>query len=263
VLPPGNQGRRGRAMTAQEGSWANLFRISALFLPLAGFLVLCGQAVQVYLDTLPLPPANSASSGYVPFSPSFLQSFDFVGFHALLFNSEYSLLTLGVLAFLPAVIALFVALRSTDVGISTVALALSAVGVVFVLLAAVDAFTEIQEAVTWDGGCTSCGNTPISLAFGTSAGGVALQLGELLIVVGILVLSVLMLRNAAFGKVSGVLGIVAALYALVGVFLFSSLSELDSDIGAASAFLLFALWELSVAPRMLRLGRSNPNPGEV
>jgi len=241
-----------------DTSWAKLFRISAVLLPLAGFLALCGQLIQVYVDTLPFPSAESGGTAFV--ASGYLQSFDFVGFHASLFNSEYSLLTLAVLAFLPATIALFVVLRSTDVGISTVGAALAIVGVVFVLFAAVADFTEIQEAVVWDGGCTPCGNTPIALSVGASTGGVALQLGELLIVVGILVLSILMLRSVAFSKVSGVLGIVAALYALAGIFLFSSLSELDSDIASSITFLLLALWGLSVAPRLLRLGRGNPSP---
>jgi len=244
-----------------DTSWGKLFRIGAVLLPLAGFLALCGQLIQVYVDTLPFPSVESGGNGFV--ASGWLQSFDFVGFHASLFNSEYSLLTLAVLAFLPATIALFVVLRSTDVGISTVGASLAIVGVVFVLFAAVADFTEIQEAVVWDGGCTPCGNTPIALGVGASTGGVALQLGELLIVVGILVLSILMLRSVAFSKVSGVLGIVAALYALAGGFLFSSLSELDSDIASAVSFLLIALWGLSVTPRLLRLGRANPTPGEA
>ena len=244
-----------------DTSWAKLFRIGALLLPLAGFLALCGQLIQVYVDTLPSISVESGGIGFV--ASGYLQSFDFVGFHASLFNSEYSLLTLAVLAFLPATIALFLALRGTDVGISTVGASLAIVGVVFVLFAAVADFTEIQEAVVWDGGCTPCGNTPVALGVGASTGGVALQLGELLIVVGILVLSILMLRSVAFSKVSGALGIVASLYALAGVFLFSSFSELNSDIASAVSFLLIALWGLSVAPRLLRLGRDSLGPGKA
>jgi len=244
-----------------DASWAKLFRIGAVLLPLAGFLALCGQLIQVYLDTLPSTSIGSGGVGFV--ASGYLQSFEFVGFHASLFNSEYSLLTLAVLAFLPAVIALFIALRSTDVGISTVGTLLAVVGVVFVLFAAVADFTEIQEAFVWDGGCTPCGNTPIALSVGASTGNVALQLGDLLIVVGILVLSILMLRSVAFNKVSGVLGIAAALYALAGTFLFSSFSEMDSDIASAITYLLLALWGLSIAPRLLKLGRGNLSPVEA
>jgi len=232
-----------------------------VLLPLAGFLALCGQLIQVYVDTLPFPSVASGGTGFV--GSGWLQSFDFVGFHASLFNSEYSLLTLAVLAFLPATIALFVVLRSTDVGISTVGASLAIVGVIFVLFAAVADFTEIQEAVVWDGGCTPCGTTPVALGVGASTGGVALQLGELLIVVGILVLSILMLRSVAFSKVSGALGIVATLYALAGIFLFSSFSELDSDIASAVSFSLIALWGLSITPRLLKLGRGSPGPAET
>jgi hypothetical protein len=235
-------------------SWASLFKISALFLPLAGFLAFCGEAVQVYLDTLTLPTMPSGDvAGLAP-----------VGFHASLFNTEYSLLCLAVLAFVPAVIALFVALRGTDVGISTVAASLAIIGVVFVLFAAVGAFTEIQEAVVWDGGCSACGTTPVALAAGASTLGVATQLGELLVIVGILVISILMLRSTLFSKVSGIIGIVAALYALAGsFFLFASLSEMDSDIGSALTFVLITLWGMSVAPRLLRLGRVNANPTDA
>lgn len=245
-----------------DSSWARLFTISALLLPLAGFLAFCGEAVQVYLDTLPLPTLPSGDVAGL--APAYLRSFDFVGFHASLFNTEYSLLCLAVLAFVPAVIALFVALRGTDVGISTVAASLAIMGVVFVLFAAVGAFTEIQEAVVWDGGCSACGTTPVALASGASTLGAASQLGELLVIVGILVLSVLMLRSALFNKVSGIIGIVAALYALAGTFfLFSSLSEMDSDIGTAVVFALIALWGATIAPRFLKWGRPNTSPAEV
>lgn len=239
-------------------SWTGLFKISAVLLPLAGFLAFCSKAVQVYLDTQPLQPLPIAPNG---FSQNYLQSFDFIGFHASSFNLEYSLLSLAVLAFLPAAIALFVALRRTDAGISTVGTALAVVGVVFVLLAAVDAFTQIQEAVVWDGGCSTCGTTPIYFSFGSGTYSAATQLGELLVVVGILVMSILMLKSTSFSRISGIIGIVAALYALAGsFFIFPSLSEMNSDLGTAIIFALLTLWGISVAPKFLKLGRPVPNP---
>jgi len=228
-----------------------------VLLPLAGLFAFCGQLVQVYIDTLPSPSLSGAGSGY-------LQSLDFIGFHASLFNSEYSLLTIGVLAFLPAAVALFVALGRTDVGISAVGAILAGVGVVFILIAAVDAFTQIQEAVIWDSGCTPCGTTPINLSYGSSTYGAALQLGDLLVVVSVLVFSVLMLRGNAFSKFSGVLGIVSSIYVLANGFLLSSnLSEINADIVTAIAFLLITLWAFSLAPRLVRLGKTETSPPQV
>jgi len=223
-------------------------------LPLAGLLALASQAVQVFLDLQPYPAATSVPDG---FTSGFVQNIDFVGSHTLLFNSEYTLLCLAVLAFLPAVIALFAGLRSTDVGFSVTGTALAMVGVVLVLFASIDAFTDIQEAALWDSGCTACGIFPLQASFGTSTLPKATQIGDLLIVVGILILSAMMLRSAVFSKVSGVLGIVAALYALVGGFAFSSLSETNSDIASAVTFVLLTIWGISITPGLLRLAKAD------
>jgi len=46
-------------------TWARLLKISAVLLPLAVLLALCGQIIQLYIDTLPFPSLSGAGSGYV------------------------------------------------------------------------------------------------------------------------------------------------------------------------------------------------------
>jgi hypothetical protein len=237
-----------------SSSWATLFKISAVALPLAGLFGIMSQAIQVFLDMQPSTAPATIPNG---FTQGFIQSVDFVGNHTILFSSEYSFLVLSMLSILVAAIALFLALSKTDMGTSAIGALLTAVGTVFVLFAAVSAFTEINEAAIWDSGCTSCGTFPLQLVFGTSTYSAALQLGELLIVVGVLIFSAIMLKSSTFSRISGALGIIAALYALVSVFAFSSLSETNSDIAYTFTFVLLTLWGVSLAPRLLKLGKAN------
>jgi hypothetical protein len=237
-----------------SSSWATLFKISAVALPLAGLFGIMDEAIQAFLDTQP-----SAAPATIPngFTQGFVQSVDFVGNHTLLFSSEYSFLVLSMLSILVAAIALFLALSKTDMGTSAIGALLTSVGTIFVLFAAVNAFTEINEAAIWDSGCTVCGTFPLQLVFGTSTYSAALELGELLIIVGILIFSAIMLKGSAFSRLSGVIGIITALYALAGVFAFSSLSGTDYDIASMFIFVLLTLWGVSVAPRLFKLGKAN------
>jgi hypothetical protein len=179
---------------------------------------------------------------------------NFIGSHTLLYNSWYTLLCLAVLAFLPGVFALLVSLHKADIGFSITGAAFAMIGIILILFQSVDAFTQIAAADTWGSGCTECGVYPLQEAFGTSTGFKAGQIGGLLILVGILILSVVMLRGSIFSRISGILGIVTFLYALVISFV--SLSGTNSDIANVVTYALLTLWAISLTPRLLKLAKT-------
>lgn len=234
----------------QDNSWRSIYKIGAVALPLSPLIYIFSQSIQLVLNTYPpINVAGGPGSGLV-------NGLDFIGVNSFLFNSEYALITLSVLVALPAVIALLVALRKTDIGIASIGTGLLLLGIVFVLYETTTAFSEIQEAVTWNSGCTVCGNTPIEAAAGTFSGSTGGELGSLLIVVGILILSVLMLRGTTFSKVSGYLGVIAALEGIVGTFAFSNMSGNDAVFTGVIPYVLLTVWGVTLSPRLFKLGQT-------
>ncbi len=234
-------------MAEQGGeSWGSLFKVAAITLLLAPLTYIFSQVIQAIINTLPYPVNTEPGQGFTTF-------LDFIGSHTSLFNAEYELVTLAVLLFVPATIALSVALRKADAGLSAIGGTVTFSGLIFVLLSAVFSFTEIQEAAAWDSGCTTCGNTPIYEAAGTVTGGTSLQVGGLLLFIGILILSLAMLRGGVFSKSSAYLGIITALVAIAVSF---ATSSLDGNVAVAVGlvpFVLITLWGVSLYPRLLKL----------
>jgi hypothetical protein len=227
-----------------ENPWRSLFRVCAVLLPLAGVFVVAYAVLYYVYEFAGFCPQGSCA---------FVSVLEYIGNNALLFNSAEVLVVLAVLAFLPAVLALYVALRRTDVGFSLIGTVFTVAGIGIILSNASQLFFEVQEAQVWDGGCTVCGNTPIEGAAGTGSMYVAGELGSLLILVGVIILSVVMLRGSSFSKVSGYLGLLAGLVGIIGTFAFGSLSGVAYDATSVLPYVLLALWAFSISPRMFRL----------
>jgi hypothetical protein len=235
----------------QDNSWGSIYKIGAVALPLSPLIYILGQAIQYWLTALPYPNiATGPGSGLIDF-------LDFIGANNSLYNAQWTLTALAVVLVVPAAIALMAALRKTDLGIASMATALIGLGIVFSLYQVVMAFTEISEAVTWNSGCTVCGDIPLQAAAGTFSGGTAGQLGSLLLALGVLMLSVLMLRGTMFSKVSGYLGVIAALEGIAGSFVFSNLDGGDAVLAGVTPFVLLTIWGITISPRLLRLGRGS------
>jgi hypothetical protein len=226
-----------------EGSWRSLFKAGAVLLPLAGvFLV----AYEVLGTTL--------SNGFTPTTlpgQAWVTIVDYIGSNATSFNVDYVLLTLSVLAFLPAVLALYLALRRTDASFSLLGSSLAVSGIIIVLSNVSLQFFEVQEAQVWDGGCTICGNAPIEAAAGMPAAFTAEMLAFLLILISVLIFSVVILRGATFSKVSGYLGVLAF---IVGIILsFVSLNGVAGEWQGVVPSVLLAVWAISLSPRLFKL----------
>ncbi|HYB66891.1 MAG TPA: DUF4386 family protein [Candidatus Acidoferrales bacterium] len=233
----------------QDLSWRSLYKIGAVLLPLAGLSFVASQAVQWVLNAYPSVGSSSGPAGL----SNFVDTLDFIGANANIFNLEYSLFTLGALAFIPAVLALAVRLSKVDKGVSAVGAAFALTGTGLVLLNAVTAFEEIQEASAWNSGCTTCGTYPIYAAAGAGFGSEANQIGFLVVVLAIALFSYLMLRGTDFGRISGLFGLSVAIVTVIAGFVSSSLSDTAYDIVSVSPFVLYTIWALTVTPRLRKL----------
>jgi hypothetical protein len=233
-------------LTSVENDWRSLFRASALLLPLAGVSALAFGWLAVFYEY----------NGYAGQSP--LEEVTYVGSNALLFNSASIFLTLAVLCLIPAALALYFPLRGTDKGTTLAGTAFVVAGACVILSNVSTAFYYVHEAQLWDGGCTPCGTAPIEAASSTGSVNFANELGFLVILAGVVMLSALMLRGSVFGKISGVLGIVAGLEGIISNFLVANLGTSYTPnppyvFVAVIPYVLLSLWAISLGPRLLKL----------
>jgi hypothetical protein len=122
-----------------------------------------------------------------------------------------------------------------------------------VLASLPESFFLVQEAQTWDSGCTVCGEIPIYGAAGTGSSGDAGQLGFLLILVGLVIMGLVILRGSALSKASGYLAVLAGLVGIVSSIAAGYLSGGASEVAAVLPFVLLLIWAVSVAPRLFKL----------
>jgi len=233
-------------LTSTEGSWRSLFRASAVLLPLAGVFALAFGWLAVFYEY----------SGYMGTTSQ--AAINYVGSNMLLFNSASVLLTLAVLCFLPAALALYLSLRRTDQGFTLWGAAFVVTGIGIILANVSTAFYFVQEANIWDGGCTACGTAPLVAAESAGSVNFANELGFLILFLGVVVLSVVMLRGSAFSKVSGVIGLVAGIEGIISNFAVSTIGTSNTPnppyvFVAVIPYVLLALWTVSLSPKLLKL----------
>jgi hypothetical protein len=222
--------------------------VSALLLPLAGVSALAFGWIAVFYEY----------NGYAGTTPEAAVSY--VGNNVLLFDSASVLLTLAALCFLPVALALYLSLRRTDQGYTLLGAAFVVTGIGIILANVPTAFYFVQEAHVWDGGCTACGSAPLMAAESAGSVDFANELGFLILLLGVLVLSVAMLRGRTFSKVSGAIGIVAGMEGIISNFAVSTIGTTNTPnppfvFVAAIPYVLLALWTFSLSPRLLRLVR--------
>jgi len=222
--------------------WQSLYKIGACLLIVSAVFIVAESVLAAVLSN-GFAPSTVAGQGWVAIV-------DYIGSNAMLYNADYVLLTLSVLTFLPAVLALYLALRRTDASLSLLGSAFAISGIIIVLSNVSLQFFEVQEAQVWDNGCTICGNAPIEAAAGMPAAFTAEMLASLLILLGVLILSVVMLKGTAF-RVSGYLGVLAFIVGIVVSFV--SLPGVAGAWQGVVPFVFLALWAVSLSPRLYKL----------
>jgi len=161
-------------------------------------------AFQVDLNSIPLNTGGS-----------FEKLLTFVNTNSSLFNGWYASWALGALFAIPALLALYVVLSRAERGFTLIGTAVGVVAIVIILSNVSNHFYYVSEANVYDGGCTVCATQSITGALATFASYTADQLASLIFVVAVIILSLVILRVGILNKSVGIVGLVAAVLAIV------------------------------------------------
>ena len=192
---------------------------------------------------------------------SFQSTLVYIGQNATLFNSATTLLALASLLFIPAFVSLLVALRKSSFGTALAGSTFAIAGLGVILSNVSLAYGQVQEAVTWNGGCSPCGSTPVTAAAGMSSFGIASEFGLLVLFAGVAIIGAAMLMGHGFGRAAGSLGVIAGLFGVIWNFAVGPLgatyinlnipSPLDTVVYMVPYFLLL-VWLALLGPKMMK-----------
>ncbi len=230
----------------ERSAWRSVTRIGSLLLPAAAVLALITEA----LGNLVIPIGGLTGT--------FEDGLTYIANNSFLFNLEYGLLTVACLAFLLSLVGLFHFLRRTDVGLAAAGTVLSAVGLGIVLSNVSQSFFLVKEATVYAAnacvGCTILNLDPSQAAAGAGSFAIADEIGLLVVLAGVMILSSIMLEHdSLLGRSSGYTGLSAGVVGIVGTCAGGYLSGDVSDIVALLPFLLLAAWAFPVGHQMWRV----------
>jgi len=225
--------------------WVSLYRTgAALFLVTGVSTVVFGVLENFY-----------EFAGFCNNGCNFQDVVTYVGNNANLFYATDIFLMLAVLVAVPALLALFVALKDTNVGLSALGASFAIVGCGIILTYIPDAFYLVQEAriLVTGTGATYLTLDPLNATAGLGIASTGNNVGFLVILLGVLVLGVVMLMSVAFGKIAGVLAILAALVGIVGTSIYPTGGGTNAEIVSMLTYSLILLWNIVTAWKLVKI----------
>ena len=163
----------------------------------------------------------------------------------------------GLLLFVPVFLALYVALRRTSEGYAAIGATLGFIGVaanfatskLFALLA----LSDLYAAATGAQRAQFVTMAQAALAQAAQGGIAGAVEGGVPLAVGGLVLSVIMLRSASFGKVTGYVGILANAIGLVMYLWAAAATSFEGSPFFGPFFMLTVIWFFLIGRKLLQL----------
>jgi hypothetical protein len=195
-------------------------------------------------------------AGFCPTTCNFVDGVTYIGNNANLFYTADVFLTLAVLAFVPGVLALFVSLRKDNAGLSMLGASFAAIGSGIVLAYVPDLFYLVQEAqiyVTGTGASTVLNLNPLNATAGLGIVYTANDIGFFAILVGILILGIVMAAGSSFGRIPGILGILAALVGIVGTSIYPTGGGTTAEAVSMLTYVLLLFWAAASSYKMMEL----------
>ena len=234
-------------MDSPSKGWGSLYKTGAALFLASGVSTLIFGVFENFYEF----------AGFCPTTCIFQDGVKYVGDNANLFYAADIFLMLAVLLAVPAVVALFVALKETNAGLSALGASFAILGCGMIVAYLPELFYLVQEAqiyVTGTGATTVFNLNPLNATAGLGVTYTANDLGFLLILLGVLVLGVVMFMSAAFGRTLGTLGILAALVGLVGTSIYPTGGGTDAQIVSMLTYVLIMLWNVLTAWKLVRSG---------
>ncbi len=224
-----------------DSMYRGLYKAGSFALLLSGILLL------IYAGTLLiLGPAPSPIVDYL----------NFLGANYLLVIIGMSFLTAALVLLIPAIFALYHALKPVSIGRTLIGSGILISGIIVFLSNVGNYFWLVNIALNYGRVCvSSCQQINQTAATATSSVVIDFYIAILLIIMGILVLSLAMLKSPVFGKATGYLGIIAGIFSLVVpsvqeiVYLNLSLSAYPLVV----SFILYGIWALLAGSRLYKI----------
>ena len=229
-----------------DPTYRGLYKAGSLALLLSGILLL------IYAGTLLiLGPAPSPIVDYLTF----------LGANYLLVIIGMSFLTAALVLLIPAIFALYHALKPVSIGRTLIGSGILMSGIIVFLSNVGNYFWLVNIGLNYGRSCvSSCVQINQTLALATAALATSsvvidFYIAILLIILGILVLSLAMLKSPIFGKAAGYLGIIAGIFSLV-VPSVQELLYLNLSLSAyplVASFLLYGIWALLAGSKLYKI----------
>jgi hypothetical protein len=231
--------------TRIDSSWNSLLKVGGVSSVLAGVFLMLEQVFISDSNNL----FNSYFSSQVATNSviSVPMLLSFIETNSNIYYGWYISYALAALFGLPALFALYVALRQNDKGIALIGSAFGVLGIGIIVANISNHFYLINESFVYDSGCTVCASQAVTGATATFAADMADSFGSLMLIVALIVLSAAILRGRALPRALGFFGLAVALVNLVITFV-----NTNYLVGFVPSFLL-AIWLIAAGYSIVRL----------
>jgi len=231
-----------------DDSWASLYKLGGISAVLSVIFSLVWAVTPMYLNSLPY---NGTGFEY------FLT---FVWQQSTAYNLWYSGEFLTVVFAVPLVLALYFVLRRVDKGVALIGASTSILGGLVYLSNVGTHFDLVQDAVTYNGGCTVCAQQAVTGAIASNSASSSDSIAGYLVLAGVLILSLMMFKSRVTGKVPGSLGLVFAAYSVLSAAVFApGSSTLYYDLSQLPV-VFFGVWALASGVKVYGAGSSKAHP---
>jgi hypothetical protein len=167
-----------------------------------------------------------------------------------------SFLTAALVLLIPAIFAFYHSLKPVSIGRTVVGSGILFSGIIVFLASVGNYFWLVNIALNYGRVCVSnCQQLNETAATATSSVVIDFYIAILLIIIGILVLSLAMLKSPVFGKPVGYLGIIAGIFSLVlpGVQEILYLNLSLSAYPLVISFLMYRIWALWAGSKLYKI----------
>lgn len=227
--------------TSTDPAFTGLYKAGSLALFVSGILLL------IYAGTLLiLGPAPSPLVSYL----------NFLAANYLLVIIGMSFLTAALVLLIPAIFAFYHSLKPVSIGRTVVGCGILFSGIMVFLANVGNYFWLVNIALNYGRVCvTNCQQLNETAATATSSVVIDFYIAILLIIIGILVISLAMLKSKVFGKATGYLGIIAGIFSIVvpGVQEILYLNLSLSAYPLVISFILYGIWALLAGSKLYKL----------
>ena len=227
--------------------WGTLYKLGAVSAILSAVFSVAWAAAPIYVSSL-------------PYSGTDYQDFlTFVWMHSTWYNLWFTGEALTVVFALPIVLALYLVLSRVDKGIALIGASTLILGGLVYLSNVGTHFFLVQEATTFNGGCTVCAQQAVTGALATGTASSADTIAGYLALAGVVILSLMMFKSKITGKVPAIVGLIFALYSVLSAAVFApSNSTTLSDLSYLPV-VFFGAWILVTGIKTYGVGKK-PNP---